>query len=167
MMEITDTDLAAVTVSVSMSVETEFKAFFEVASKPMLRLAFLLTSSNAQAEEAVQECFVKVFERWQRIDDKAAYMRTAVVNHCTSWHRHRAVVRNTRAAVATDESYTDQPDELADALAALPARRRAVVVLRFYEGLDIAGIATTLGTSEGTVKSTLHRALAQLKGALQ
>jgi RNA polymerase sigma factor (sigma-70 family) len=93
-------------------------------------------------------------------------MRRAVVNRCASWHRHRAVVRRTQSAVATDESYKDQPNELRDVLDSLPPRRRAVVVLRFYEGLDTAGISRTLGISEGTVKSTLHRALEQMKGTL-
>lgn len=52
------------------------------------------------------------------------------------------------------------------ALAALPARRRAVVVLRFYEDLGEAEIAAALGVSVGTVKSTLARALGQLRGTL-
>ena len=133
----------------------------------MLRLAYLLTGSKAQAEEAVQDCFAKVFERWARINDPTAYMRRAVVNRCASWHRHRAVVRRTQSAVATDEAYNDHPDELRDVLDALPARRRAVVILRFYEGLDTAEIAGTLAVSEGTVKSTLHRALEQMKGTLR
>jgi RNA polymerase sigma-70 factor (sigma-E family) len=148
------------------SIDVEFAVFFEATRRPMLRLAYLLTGSKAQAEEAVQDCFVRVFERWARIDDPAAYMRRAVVNRCASWHRHRAVVRRTQSAVATDESYKDQPNELRDVLDSLPPRRRAVIVLRFYEGLDTAGIARTLGISEGTVKSTLHRALEQMKGTL-
>jgi RNA polymerase sigma-70 factor (sigma-E family) len=148
------------------SIDVEFAVFFEATRRPMLRLAYLLTGSKAQAEEAVQDCFVRVFERWARIDDPAAYMRRAVVNRCASWHRHRAVVRRTQSAVATDESYKDQPNELRDVLDSLPPRRRAVVVLRYYEGLDTAGIARTLGISEGTVKSTLHRALEQMKGTL-
>jgi RNA polymerase sigma-70 factor (sigma-E family) len=149
------------------SIDVEFALFFEAARRPMLRTAYLLTGSKSQAEEAVQDCFVRVFERWTRIDDPGAYMYRAVVNRCASWHRHRAVVRRTQSAVATDESYKDQPDEFLDVLDSLPPRRRAVVVLRFYEGLDTAEIARTLGISTGTVKSTLHRALEQMKGTLR
>jgi RNA polymerase sigma factor (sigma-70 family) len=131
------------------SIDVEFALFFDATRRPMLRMAYLLTGSKAQAE-----------------DDPAAYMHRAVVNRCASWHRHRAVVRRTQSAVATDESYKDQPDEFRDVLDSLPPRRRAVVVLRFYEGLDTAEIARTLGISTGTVKSTLHRALEQMKGNL-
>lgn len=56
---------------------------------------------------------------------------------------------------------------MADALQGLPRRRREVVVLRFYEGPSLADIATVLGITEGTVKSTLHHALNDLKGMLQ
>jgi hypothetical protein len=114
-----------------------FESFFAETRDPMLRRASLLTGSASQAEEAVQESFVRVYERWSSIDDPGAYLRRAVVNRCTSWHRHRAVVRRTDADVARAESYLDQPaetDELAAALAKLSGRRRAVVVLRRRSG---------------------------------
>jgi RNA polymerase sigma-70 factor (sigma-E family) len=151
------------------AVPRSFASFFVEARDPMLRLASVLTGSMSQAEEAVQESFVRVYERWDTIDEPGAYLRRAVVNRCTSWHRHRAVVRRTDGDVARAESYLDRPaetDELAVALAQLPRRRRAVVVLRFYQQLELADIADTLGVSVGTVKSTLNRALAQLRGTL-
>lgn len=76
----------------------------------------------------VHESFVRVFERWDTVNDPAASLRRTVVNRCASWHRHRAVVRKTRTRVATDDTYLDAPDELSDALAQLPPRRRAIVV---------------------------------------
>lgn len=132
----------------------------------MLRTAFLLTGSVADAEEAVQESYARMYEQWGRVKDPGAYLRRSVVNRCTSWHRHRAVAHRAKARLATGDSYLDQPDELFDALASLPARRRAVVVLRFYDRLELAEIAQVLGISTGTVKSTLNRALAQMKGHL-
>lgn len=154
-------------VEIPLSIDVSFAVFFAESKLPMYRLAYLLTGSASQAEEAVQESFVRVLERWAQIDDPSAYLRRAIVNRCTSWHRHRAVVLRTQSRVATDESYLDQPDELTDALAQLPPRRRAVVVLRYYERLDLDEIADVLGITVGTVKSTLHRALAQLKGTLE
>ena len=154
-------------VDVPLSTDAAFAVFFAESKSAMYRLAYLLTGSAAQAEEAVQESFVRVYERWARIDDHGAYLRRAVANRCTSWHRHRAVVQRSQSRVATAETYADQPDELADALSALPPRRRAVVVLRYYERLELDEIADVLGISVGTVKSTLHRALAQLKGTLE
>ena len=110
-----------------------------------------------------------MYERWSTIDQPGAYLRRSVVNRCTSWHRHHAVVRRTDPSVARAESYLDHPDEtdeLAAALAQLPRRRRAVVALRFYQQLELADITDTLGVSIGTVKSTLNRALAQMRGIL-
>ena len=113
--------------------------------------------------------FVRMYERWSTIDQPGAYLRRAVVNRCTSWHRHRAVVRRTAASVARAESYLDHPDEtdeLAAAMLQLPRRRRTVVALRDDQQLELADIADTLGVSIGTVKSTLNRALAQSRGIL-
>ena len=143
-----------------------FDALFVAQQGPMTRLAFLLTGSTSQAEEAVQESFARVYERWSTIDAPSPFLRTCVVNRCRSWHRHRAVTERKVHLVTNDENYLDRPNELADALARLPHRRRAAVVLRFYEQMTIAEIASTLGISDGSVKSSLHRGLDQLKGML-
>jgi RNA polymerase sigma-70 factor (sigma-E family) len=148
------------------SVDADFSEFFVRHKSEMMRLGYLMTSDGAQAEEAVQDAFAQVYRRWSHIDDHAAYMRRIVVNRCSSWHRHRAVVRRVQGRIAQQDSYFDQPDELADVLVQLPARRRAVLILRYYERRELSEIAETLGISIGTVKSTLHRALAQLKGSL-
>ena len=66
-----------------------------------------------------------------------------------------------------DETSELQADELGDALAALPAKRRAAVVLRYYAGLSEREIAEVLGVRPGTVKSMLHRALAQLRQEIE
>ena len=57
----------------------------------------------------------------------------------------------------------DEPDELFDALDRLNPRQRAVVVLRFYDGLQEAEIASAMDMKVGTVKSTLHRSIEQLR----
>ncbi|MEO6571290.1 MAG: sigma-70 family RNA polymerase sigma factor [Ilumatobacteraceae bacterium] len=145
----------------------DFAQLFTALKQPMTRLAYLLTASVPQAEDAVQEAFISVLERWSRIDDHEAYLRRTVVNRCMSWHRHAAVVRKTRSRVATADSYVDWPDEMLDALRQLPPRRRAVVVLTYYERLQTDEISESLGISRATVRSTLHRALAQLKGILE
>lgn len=143
-----------------------FDELFTTHRDAMTRLAYLLTGSASHADEAVQESFARVYERWSAIDSPAAFLRTCVVNRCRSWHRHRAVAERKVHLVSNDDVYLDRPDELADALARLPHRRRAAVVLRFYEQLTIAEIATTLGISDGAVKSSLHRGLDQLKGMI-
>jgi RNA polymerase sigma factor (sigma-70 family) len=57
-------------------------------------------------------------------------------------------------------------DHTLDAVRRLPSRARALVVLRFYDQLSIAEIAEVLGIPQGTVKSGLHRALAELREVL-
>jgi RNA polymerase sigma-70 factor (sigma-E family) len=152
--------------AVIVSRDAGFDALFAAQRDSMVRLAFLLTGSPSHADEAVQESLARVYERWSTIDVPSAFLRACVVNRCRSWHRHRAVAERNVHLVSSDDQYLDRPDELADALARLPHRRRAAVVLRFYEQLTISEIATTLGISEGAVKSSLHRGLEQLKGML-
>ncbi|MCU1399689.1 MAG: subfamily polymerase sigma-24 subunit [Acidimicrobiales bacterium] len=146
----------------------DFAAFYESRRHPMVRLATLLVGSHASAEEIVQEAFVRVYERWERVDEPAAYLRVVVVNRCHSWHRRRRVARAHQDRYPDDASavHHDRPDEMADALRRLSARRRTVLVLRFYEHLTTAEIAAEMQISESTVRSTLHRGLEQMKGLL-
>lgn len=143
-----------------------FSVLFEHEQQPMLRLAFLLLGSGPMAEDAVQEAYAKVYERWDSISRPGAFLRTCVVNECRTRHRRRLTALRKRHLLADAASTSDQYAELADALAALPHRRRTVVVLRHYLQLNTAEIAAQLGISEGTVKSSLHRGLQQLKEQL-
>jgi RNA polymerase sigma-70 factor (sigma-E family) len=146
--------------------ESGFAALFAREQTSMLRLAFLLLGSGPAAEEAVQESFAKVYERWDRIDRPGGFLRTCVVNECRSRHRRNRVALRSRHLVAEPEATYDRYAELADALALLPLQRRTVVVLRHYLQMNTAEIAEVMGTSEGTVKSSLHRGLHQLKETL-
>lgn len=127
----------------------------------MVRLATLLCGSSAVAEELVQDAFVKVIERWDRIEAPSAYLRAAVVNGCTGHRRRRDVARRHEVrpvlSVVDPEGFV-----LRDAIHRLPSRQRAVLVLRFYEDLPEKEIAALLQCRVGTVKSALHRGLAQL-----
>jgi len=131
----------------------------------MVRLAFLMTGSSAEAEEIVQEAFVRVRRRIDRVDNPSAYLRTAVVNGCRNRYR-RILVERRHAPLAEPAAY-DRVDEMSDALAALPARQRAVIVLRYYAGMNEAEIAGALGCRPGTVKSLCHRGLAELRRVIQ
>ncbi|MCU1364444.1 MAG: subfamily polymerase sigma-24 subunit [Ilumatobacteraceae bacterium] len=147
----------------------DFAAFYDSRRHAMVRLAALLVGSHTAAEEIVQEAFVRVYERWGRLDEPAAYLRVVVVNRCHSWHRRRRVARAHQDRYRDDDSavHHDRPDEMADALRRLSARRRTVLVLRFYEHLTTAEIAAEMQISESTVRSTLHRGLEQMKGILE
>lgn len=132
----------------------------------MVRLAALLCGSTAVAEELVQDAFVKVIERWDRIEQPSAYLRATVVNACTGYRRHRDVVR--RHSTPPVLSVVDPEGiVLRDAVLRLPARQRAVLVLRFYEDLPEKEIAELLHCRLGTVKSALHRGLEQLRRVVE
>lgn len=147
-------------------VEVPFADLYRAQYGPMVRLAHLLTGSNSVAEELVQDAFVRVHGKWGQIDAPGAYLRTAVVNACRSHHRRR-VLERTRRPPLTIEATAPAPNELWDALARLPYRQRAVLVLKFYEDMAELDIAATLGCRPGTVKSLTSRALGELRKVIE
>ena len=142
-----------------------FESVFDREYGPMVRLAFLLVDSNEVAEEVVQESFVRLHERWGSVANPGGYLRTSVVNRSRDLQRRRG--RERRLRVTPAEAVAFEADHLGDALAMLPAKRRAALVLRFYEDLSEGEIAEVLGVRPGTVKSMIHRGLAQLREVIE
>ena len=150
-----------------------FAALYRDRYGPMVRLAYLLTSNNAVAEELVQDAFVRVYRKMEAgdggspaIDNPAGYLRQAVVNACRSHHRRRFLEQ----ANEPEPPGVAQPpeiDEMWSALATLTPKRRTALVLRFYEDLKIDEIAEVMGCSPGTVKSLVHRGLASLRKVVE
>jgi RNA polymerase sigma-70 factor (sigma-E family) len=140
---------------------------------PMVRLAFLMVGSTSVAEDLVQDAFARMHRHWDNAEHPRAYLRMAVVNACRSHLRRLSLERAYRqrpsalAEAVQAGSPWAEPDELFDALGALPARQRAALVLRFYEDLSEADIAVALGCRPGTVKSLLHRGLAELRKVVE
>jgi len=132
----------------------------------MVRLAVALTGSEALAEDTVHDAFVRVHAHWERIEHPSAYLRAAVVNGCRSAARRAARERAVLAAHVSDVA-TLRADEMFDALARLPYRQRAALVLHYYDGLTHAEIARALDCREGTVASLVHRGLAQLRRVIE
>lgn len=146
----------------------DFDEFFRSELRPAGQLAFLMLGSSASVDDVVQDAFCKVFERWESLDNPAAYLRVAVINRCRHVHRRTAVARRLAPfARRVDPDHLDPPDILGDALRSLTPRRRAVIVLRYFHDMSVPEIADTLGISAGTVKSTLHRSLAALQEVLR
>ena len=147
--------------------DAEFDELYRTEHLPMLRLAYLLTSDRESAAEIAQDAFVRTYERWHRLENPGGYLRTAVVNRCNDHHRRR-IRRATRTVAEVEDRPVRDPDTvLADVIASLKPRQRAAIVLRYYLDLPQAEIAEVLGVRQGTVKSLLHRALGELRGALE
>lgn len=145
--------------------EPTFAELYGDAHADMVRLAYLLTSSVEVARDVVQDAFVSVYNAWSRVREPRAYLRRAVVNGCTS--HHRRVFRDRRHHSGPAPTVELEADELFDVLAALPARQRAAVVLRYWHDLDERAIADALGCRVGTVGSLLHRATARLREVIE
>ncbi len=141
----------------------------------LVRLALLRVGDRGCAEDVVQDVFTRLCARDRALeqDSTLAYIRTAVVNGCRSVLRRRAVARRIAGVRAAPGHDTQESAEYAAilaedrrrvlaALAALPGRRREVVVLRFYLGLPVAEVAAMLGISQGSVKSATARGLQAL-----
>ena len=145
-----------------------FDKFVRARGQALLRFGTVLTGGNAHAAaDLVQDALERTWLAWSRVLDKQdpeAYIRRAMVNrHVSVWRhlrRERLVAEAPEGEAAPAEPYDR---EIWQALAALPPRMRAIVVLRFYEDLDEAATAQVLGCSLGTVKSTTSRALARLR----
>jgi RNA polymerase sigma-70 factor (sigma-E family) len=146
------------------STHRDFEALFAEERRPMVRLAYLLVGSEGVAEEVVQDAFAQVYERWDRLDQPGAYLRTCVVHGARRSGRR---LRREQHRVETPTPASLEAREMLDALGRLRPTWRAVVVLRFYGGFTQPEIADLLGLRLGTVKSRLHRALGQLREELE
>jgi RNA polymerase sigma-70 factor (sigma-E family) len=139
----------------------------------LLRFAAVLTGDRASAEDVVQEVLVRAHARWNRIgalDRPDFYVRKMVVNEFLSVRRRSwRVILAGSAAEVDDRAAPDWAADHADRalllaeLARLPARQRAVIVLRYYEGLRDGDIAELLGVAPATVRGYAHRALRALR----
>jgi RNA polymerase sigma-70 factor (sigma-E family) len=152
-----------------MADRSQFDAFVAASSRRLLGTAYLLTRDAGLAEDLLQTSLAKAWFAWDRIDDHPqAYVQQTIVHTYLSWWR-----RKWRHEVPHDElpepaaaAATVDVDERADvwqALGRLPARQRAVIVLRFYEDLTEAQTADVLGCTVGTVKSQTSKAFAKLR----
>ena len=151
----------------SVSASYEFDDFYDRQRPAMLRLAHLLCGSAEAGEEVTQEAFLVVHSRWSSIDEPAAYLRVVVVNKSRSVQRRQIRERrNLRSVRETSSTLAPEVDETWQQLKMLSSDRRVAIVLRFYEDLAVAEIADVMDKPIGTVKSLLHRGMAELKASL-
>lgn len=150
----------------------EFAEFASGRSGALIRLAYVLTGDQHVAEDLLQTALTRAAARWGRIHTAPeAYVRQIMYREQVSWWRRRARRRETTMADLPDrlEAPATSPEarlDLQQALRALPAGKRAVLVLRYLEDLPEAQVADLLGCSVGTVRSQTHKAITQLRAAL-
>jgi RNA polymerase sigma-70 factor (sigma-E family) len=154
--------------------EAAYREFVSVRRRGLLRTAYLLTGDWHAAEDLVQETLTKLYLSWRRVrsrEDAPSYARRIMLNAYVDstrrpWRREHAV------AVVPDRVGGGDPADAADpgtrtrlmsALAGVPPRQRAVLVLRFWEDLSVEQVAELLDCSTGNVKSQTARGLERLR----
>lgn len=142
-----------------------FEKLFAAQYAAMVRLAQSLVDQRPRAEEIVQDAFAAVYERFDRLDNPTAYLRTCVLNGCRRVLRRR-MLRRRRPFGPVDREELAY-NHVLDAVRRLPHRQRSMIALRYDLQLTDAEIAETLGVPIGTVKSNLHRALETLRKEIE
>jgi RNA polymerase sigma-70 factor (sigma-E family) len=154
--------------------DDQFRTYVLQSRASLVRTASLLTSGDAdQAEDLVQTVLLRMYLSWPkiRIASRDAYARKMLVNaHLDEVRRPYARKEQNRADVPDRAVEWTNPDSTEGAvfraLAELPLRMRAAVILRHVYDASVAETAEVLGCTEGTVKSQTSRGLAQLRAAL-
>jgi RNA polymerase sigma-70 factor, ECF subfamily len=149
----------------------EFRQYVAARSAALLRTATLLTGDRALAEDLVQTALARTYLSWARIRSREAvdaYARRVLVTTYATWWRRRwrgevPAERLPDRPGADPYERVDEGVALRAALARLPRRMRAVVVLRYWDDLPEAEVADLLGCSVGTVASQASRGLAKLR----
>jgi RNA polymerase sigma-70 factor (sigma-E family) len=150
----------------------EFREFVRGRFEPLRALAYVTCGDWQAAEDAVAGALANLYLRWSKVTTPDAYARTMVVRAAIHekrrpWRRERPVGDALPDVAGPDpSSEVDERLRLAAALRHVPKRQRAVLVLRFLEGLSVEETAEILGCRPGTVKSQSARGLDTLRAVL-
>jgi len=150
-----------------------FEQFAAESGAELLRIATLLSPDVHTAEDVYQETLHRLAARWSRVDNPKAFCRRVMHNILVDWSRAAArrprELRLVESGERIDPRWADRHDSvelwpsLRAALDSLTVQQRTVLVLRYFDDRSEAEVASLLGISVGTVKSTSSRATAQLR----
>jgi RNA polymerase sigma-70 factor (sigma-E family) len=142
--------------------------------RDLRRTAYLLCGDWHHADDVTQTVLAKLYSNWNKIQEREridAYVHTMVVRATFErrrkvWWRKEISSPRPPETPVSDDAHVEDRMALVDALAKMPPRQCAAVVLRYWQDLDVAETARALGCSEGTVKSQSARGLATLRALL-
>ncbi len=146
----------------------EFVSWVQGRQHRLLRSTYLLTGDVSRAEDLVQDALIKVAKHWEKLrnGNPDAYVRTILYRDNVSWWRSRREYPTSSprdGATPYDGDVVERSLMIADALAHLTKKQRAVLVLRYFDDLTERETAEILGVTVGTVKSQSSVALARLR----
>jgi RNA polymerase sigma factor (sigma-70 family) len=139
-----------------------FDDFYSDVWPRAFRLGSFLTHDTQAGEDIAQEVLAAMSRRWDLLERPDAYLQRGLTNASWNWNRRGRIATRKLPLLAVHSGNEFRFDELADAIARLPFRQRAVIVLRYYGDLTETDIAHALDCRPGTVKSLASRALAAL-----
>jgi RNA polymerase sigma-70 factor (sigma-E family) len=154
------------------SAEEEFVEFAAIASPRLRRTAFLLCGDWHTAEDLAQTTLAKMFVSWRRVRRRDAvhtYATRTLANTYLASRRGKSASELVTSQFPEEPAQPQQPElrlVVLNALATLPPKARAVVVLRYWEDMSVEQVASLLGCSEGNVKSQSARGLDKLRPLL-
>ena len=147
-----------------------FDNFFDGQYEPVVRSLTLVFGDRSRAEDAAQGAFERAYRKWRTVsemDRPGTWVYVVALRDA-----RRALAREERVSsdLPAEDPWVDGMEDLAVttmsiqvALARLPLRQRAAVVLRYLGGLSVGEVAQAMDCAEGTVKATLHAALLRLR----
>ena len=152
--------------------EAPFEEFFAAESQTLFRRLCLVTGNRAEAEELMQDAFLKVWERWDRVgrmDDPTGYLYKVAMNLFRKRYRRAKLAVRTVSPWPTADGLAEAEarSEVADALASLPPRQRAALVMTDLLGFTSAEAAEVLGVRPGTVRTLSSQARSRLRATLE
>jgi RNA polymerase sigma-70 factor, ECF subfamily len=149
----------------------DFESFFEAERGRLFRLLVLVTGSAHEADDVVQEAFVKLWERWSRIsqlENPAGYLHRTAINLFRSRYRHAAYVAKRRLTFTGEGPdpliAIEAKDDALRVLRAMTRRQRAAIVLTELLGYTVAEAAVALSIRPSTVRVLISQGRARVSG---
>ena len=150
---------AEVLTSETLETSRSFEHFYDAESRTLFRRLWLVTGNRAEAEELMQDAFLKVWERWEKVgamDDPVGYLYRTAMNLSRKRYRRAALAMRRSIGLAPshdDFADADDRDTVRRVLSTLPPRQRAALVLTEMLGFSASEAGRALGVQAATIRS--------------
>jgi RNA polymerase sigma factor (sigma-70 family) len=154
------------------STEASFEDFFESEHRILFRRMCLITNNPSEAEELMQDAFMNIWERWDRVaamQDPTAYLYRTAMNLFRKRYRHAIIVARQRFRTEPEAdvvALVEARTLVSEALTSLTPRQRAALVLTDLIGFSSEEAAEMLGVRPGTVRSLASQGRSAIRGSL-
>jgi RNA polymerase sigma-70 factor (sigma-E family) len=159
----------------SAEVDRHVTALYQAHALSLARLALLMLGDRDAAQDVVQDAFLGLYRRWDKLastDAAPAYLRASVLNGCRTLLKKRSRPAPSAAEESLESAeaamiHTEEQRAMLAAIRRLPARQRETLVLRYYLDMTEEQAARAMGVRRGTVKSATSRAIAAIGRMLE